>query len=60
MAQQGNDIAVTITTNNTELIGGFNGWMIDENTNTRVENSDFTIPALGTSSGTIVIPAESQ
>jgi len=57
VAQQGNDIAVTITTNNTELIGGFNGWMIDENTNTRVENSDFTIPALGTSSGTIVIPA---
>jgi pSer/pThr/pTyr-binding forkhead associated (FHA) protein len=57
VAQQANDIAVTITTSNTNLIGGFNGWLIDENTNTRVQNSDFNIPALGTSSGTIVIPA---
>ncbi|MGZ6346924.1 MAG: FHA domain-containing protein [Anaerolineales bacterium] len=57
VAQQSNDIAVTITTSNTDLIGGFNGWLIDENTNTRVQNSDFKIPALGTSSGTIVIPA---
>jgi VWFA-related protein len=57
VAQQSNDIAVTITTTNTDLIGGFNGWLIDENTNTRVQNSDFNIQALGTSSGTIVIPA---
>jgi len=57
VAQQANDIALTITTTNTSLIGGFSGWMIDENTNTKVQNSDFTLPALGTSSGTIVIPA---
>jgi VWFA-related protein len=57
VAQQANDIAVTITTSNTDLIGGFDGWLIDENTNTKVQNSNFTIPALGTSSGTIIIPA---
>jgi hypothetical protein len=57
VAQQANDIAVTITTTNTDLIGSFDGWLIDENTNTKVQNSNFTIPALGTSSGTIVIPA---
>ncbi len=60
VAQQANDIAVTITTSNTDLIGGFSGWLIDENTNTKVLNSDFTIPALGTNSGTIVIPAEAN
>jgi len=57
VGQQANDIAVTITTTNTDLIGGFGGWLIDENTNTKVQNSNFTLPALGTSSGTIVIPA---
>jgi len=57
VTQQANDIAVTITTTNTGLIGGFNGWLIDENTNTKVPNSDYTLPLLGTSSGTIVIPA---
>ena len=57
VAQQANDIAVTITTTNTGLISSFDGWLIDENTNTKVQNSNFTLPALGTSSGTIVIPA---
>jgi VWFA-related protein len=60
VAQQANDLAVTITTSNTDLIGGFDGWLIDENTNTQVKNSNFTIAALGTSSGTIVIPAEAN
>ncbi|MGB8213742.1 MAG: FHA domain-containing protein [Anaerolineales bacterium] len=57
VAQQGNDLAVTVTTTNIGLIGGFDGWMIDENTNTRVVNSDFKLPALGNSNGTLVIPA---
>jgi len=57
VAQQANDLAVTVSTSNIGLIGGFDGWLIDENTNTRVLNSDFNLPALGTSSGTIVIPA---
>ncbi len=60
VAQQANNIAVTITTSNTDLIGGFDGWLIDENTNTQVKNSNFTFPALGTNSGTIVIPAEAN
>jgi VWFA-related protein len=57
VAQQANDIAVNITTTNTGLISSYAGWLIDENTNTKVQNSNFTLPALGTSSGTIVIPA---
>ncbi len=57
VSQQSNDIAVTITTSNTELVGSFGGWLIDEDTNTKVENSNFTLPALATSSGTLVIPA---
>jgi VWFA-related protein len=59
VAQQANDLAVTVTINNTSLVGGFDGWMINENTNTRVVNSDFKLPPLGTGAGTgtIVIPA---
>jgi hypothetical protein len=57
VVQQANDIAVTVTTTQSGLISGFSGWMIDENTNTKVQNSDFTLPPLGTSTGTIVIPA---
>jgi hypothetical protein len=57
VGQQANDISVTITTTNTELISSFDGWLIDENTNTKVQNSNFTLPALGTNSGTIMIPA---
>ena len=57
VAQQGNDLAVNITTSNISLIGGFDGWLIDESTNTRVVNSDFKLPGLGTGSGTLLIPA---
>ncbi len=57
VAQQANDIAVTVTTNNIDLIGGFDGWLIDETTNTRVQNSNFKLPPMGAASGTLVIPA---
>ena len=60
VAQQGNDLAVAITTTNTDLVGGYDGWLISEDTNTRVQNSDFTLAALGTNSGTIIIPAGSN
>ena len=60
VAQQGNDLAVAITTTNTDLVGGYDGWLISEDTNTRVQNSDFTLAALGSNSGTIVIPAGSN
>ena len=60
VAQQGNDIALTITTSNTGLIAGFDGWLINEDTNTRVANSNYKLPALGTNSGTIVVPANAN
>jgi hypothetical protein len=60
VAQQGNDIALTITTSNTSLIAGFDGWLIDENTNTRVANSNYKLPTLGTNSGTLIVPANAN
>ena len=56
VTQQGNDLALVIATTNSGLISSFDGWLIDEATNTRLRDSDFTLPALGISSGTIVIP----
>ena len=60
VAQQGNDIALTISTSNTSLIAGFDGWLIDEGTNTRVANSNYKLPALGTNSGMLVVPANAN
>jgi hypothetical protein len=60
VTQQGNDIALTITTSNTSLIAGFDGWLIDENTNTRVANSNYKLPTLGTNSGTLIVPANAN
>jgi hypothetical protein len=58
VSQQANNLALTITTTNTGLIAGFSGWLIDQNTNTRVPNSDYTLPSLGTSNGTLMVPVD--
>jgi len=45
---------------NPDLVGGFDGWLVDETTNTQVPNSNFTAEALTTTSGTITIPMKAN
>lgn len=56
VAQQENDLVLNIQTTNQQFITGLDGWMVDENTNTQVSESNFNIPANGTVLNSITIP----
>jgi len=56
IVQTGNDLEVTITTANRGLVTGYEGWLVDETTNTQVKESNFSSPPLNADTGTISIP----
>lgn len=56
VSQQNNDLVLAVKTTNSQLIGGFDGWLVDEATNTQVPNSNFTSPAVTSGSGNVIIP----
>lgn len=56
IAQQDNDLVLSIKTTNSQLIGGFDGWLVDEATNTKAPGSDFTGTAEDAAAGRLVIP----
>lgn len=58
--QKGNDLEITIVTANRELVSGYEGWLVDEATNTQVPNSNFSSPPFGTDTGVLLIPLEQQ
>jgi len=60
IAEQSGDLAMNVSITNPDLVGGFDGWLVDEGTNTQVPNSNFTSPALSTISGTITIPMKAN
>lgn len=60
LVQQGGDLLLTVNVTNPDLIGGFDGWLVDVGTNTQVPNSNFNVPALNGSSGTITIPTRAS
>ena len=56
VSQVNNDLVLSVKTTNQQLIGGFNGWLVDKATNTQVPNSSFINSPLNGASGTITIP----
>jgi hypothetical protein len=56
ISQQNNDLILAIKTTNSQLIGGFEGWLVDTQTNTKVPNSNFTSQAITSGAGNITIP----
>ncbi len=58
VVQLGNDLQVSVSTTNSQLIGGYDGWLVNESTNTQVPNSNFLSPATSNGSGTIFVPME--
>lgn len=50
-----NDLVVTVGVTNPQLIASYEGWLVDENTNTQVPNSSFKVASLA-SDGTIRVP----
>lgn len=60
VVEKSGDLFLTVNVTNPGLIGGFDGWLVDENTNTLVLNSNFTAPAISTTNGTITIPTKAN
>jgi hypothetical protein len=60
VAQPDGDLILTVEVTSTDLIGGFDVWLENENTNTQVPNSRFTAPAFLGSTGTITIPTKAN
>ncbi len=56
VSQQNNDLVLAVKTSNTSLIGGYDGWLVDEVTNTQVPNSNFVIPLSSSNGGSLTIP----
>jgi VWFA-related protein len=56
IAQQDNDLVLSVKTTNSQLIGGFDGWLVDEASNTKLQGSDFTGTAEDAAAGKLVIP----
>jgi VWFA-related protein len=54
--QDNNDLVIQIATTNPLLVKGYDGWLIDEETNTVVPNSTFSSDLLPNGSGSITIP----
>jgi len=54
--QNGGDLDVNISVTNPNLVGGFDGWLVDPTTNTQVAGSNFSVPAITSTNGTITIP----
>jgi len=54
--QENNDLVLQITTSNPLLVKGYDGWLINEDTNTVVPNSTFTSEAFPGGAGSITIP----
>jgi len=56
IAQSRNDLVLTVKSTNSQLIGGFDGWLVNEETNTQVPDSNFTNPTFTSEAGSITIP----
>ena len=54
--EKSGDLTLTVNVTNPDLIGGFDGWLVDEGTNTQVPNSNFTVSAISDTTGTITLP----
>ncbi len=54
--QDNNDLVVQVATTNPILVKGYDGWLINEDTNTVVPNSTFTSDIFPNGSGSITIP----
>ena len=58
--QNGGDLDVNISVTNPSLVGGFDGWLVNPQTNTQVAGSNFSVPAISTTNGTITIPMKAN
>ncbi len=58
--QKGGDLLLNVSLTNPGLVGGFDGWLVNPDSNTQVSGSNFTSLPLDNTSGTITIPMRSN
>jgi hypothetical protein len=56
VTQDGTDLILNLALVNGDRIGGFDGWLVADATNTQVPNSTFNFPANAVSGGRLVLP----
>jgi len=56
ITEKNGDLVLKISVTNSSLIGSFDGWLVDEGTNTQVAGSNFSTPPLNGNSGGLTIP----
>ena len=56
VVEKNGDLILNVNVTNPDLVDSFEGWLVDETTNTQVLKSNFTAPPFSTSIGTITIP----
>ena len=60
IVQSGNDLLVNVATTNANMVNSYDGWLVDEDTNTVVPNSNFSSAPLQGGSGPILLPMEAN
>lgn len=60
IVQSGNDLSLNVATTNANMVVGYDGWLVDEDTNTVVPNSNFSSASLQGGSGSILLPLEAN
>jgi hypothetical protein len=56
LTERNGDLVLKVSVTNPDLIGGFDGWLVDEATNIQVEGSSFSTAPLNGNSGGLTIP----
>lgn len=60
VTEKSGDLLLAIAITNPELISGFDGWLVDEETNMQAEDSSFKLPAMKSTTGALTIPLRTQ
>jgi VWFA-related protein len=60
VVENNGDLVLAVALTSPELVGGFSGWLVNEDTNTQVPNSNFTSAPLSGTSGNITIPMKAN
>lgn len=56
VSQEGSELILNISMTNPGMIGGFDGWLVNEATKTQVKGSNFSVSAESASGGQILLP----
>jgi hypothetical protein len=60
IVEQKGDLVMNVSITNPGLVGGFDGWLVNEETNIQVAGSNFKNPPLASTNGLITVPMKAN